>query len=428
MKNLKYAAILILAFGALPLFNSCVRVYSPQSTGQTSSDFYNPSAATLHPEFTVFHKDDEQSDLNIKLYPNEMKFVQAGDKQPLMSRIRIHYEMYSSYTNTQIQDSATIYLKLSKTKGNAPLASFIHVKIKKGTSCILAVEVLDMYSKHSAINIMGVKKMDDYSRQNYTASYMNHQTIFDSNVSADDTIFVEYKNPNLQKMFVSYYKRRFPLSLPPHIVAETDSLLYKPDTTSVRPYTQSLEARQPQVGYYLYRCDTTVKEGFGLATFYKNFPFTKKPYELVDPLQYITTKKEFQKLKTQTNIKETLDSFWLKFGGTPDKSRELIRIYYNRVLYANLYFSAHTEGWRTDRGMIYLIYGPPYSVSRTDKQEVWNYSENRNSSSASFTFNKVDNPLTENYYVLKRMAQYQSSWQDAVMSWRSGVAYSLSNR
>ena len=428
MKTMKHAAVFLLAILAYPFLHSCVRVYSPNNS-QSSASFYNPSEATLHPEFNVFHKDDEVSDLNLKLYPNEMKFVQLGDKQPLTAKVKIHYEMYPSYKNPQIQDSATVYLKISKTKSSAPIASFIHMKIKKGTSCIIAVEVVDVYSRHSAITVLSVDKTNDFGKQNYTATYMNHQTIFDSNVSASDTIFVSYKNPNLQKMYVSYFKRRFPLALPPHLVTAIDSLMYRPDTTLVYPYPGNLETRQAKTGYYLYRSDTTQKVGYGLATFYKNFPFSKKPYELIDPLQYITTKKEFLKLKEQnTNIKETLDNFWLKFGGTPDKARELIRIYYNRVLYANLYFSAHTEGWRTDRGMIYMIYGPPYTVSKTDQQEIWNYSENRNNSTMSFTFNKIDNPLTDNYYVLKRLAQYQSSWQDAVMSWRSGMAYSLSSK
>ena len=66
--------------------------------------------------------------------------------------------------------------------------------------------------------------------------------------------------------------------------------------------------------------------------------------------------------KSAIKPKVALDDFWIKCGGNIDKARELIRIYYTRVFYSNYYFTSYKEGWRSERGMIYIIYGPPDKV------------------------------------------------------------------
>jgi hypothetical protein len=53
--------------------------------------------------------------------------------------------------------------------------------------------------------------------------------------------------------------------------------------------------------------------------------------------------------------------------------------YYARVEYANKHFSHFMEGWRTDMGMVYIMFGPPSNVERhpfdidSKPYEVWAY-------------------------------------------------------
>ena len=53
--------------------------------------------------------------------------------------------------------------------------------------------------------------------------------------------------------------------------------------------------------------------------------------------------------------------------------------YYARVEYAKKNFQSFLEGWRTDRGMVYIRFGPPQNVERhpfdsDNKQyEIWYY-------------------------------------------------------
>lgn len=78
-----------------------------------------------------------------------------------------------------------------------------------------------------------------------------------------------------------------------------------------------------------------------------------------------------------------LENFWEQRDPTPNtKKNELMDEFYKRVEFANNYFSVHPldmEGWETDRGKIYIKYGPPEDVERhldeinLPPYEIWYY-------------------------------------------------------
>ena len=56
-----------------------------------------------------------------------------------------------------------------------------------------------------------------------------------------------------------------------------------------------------------------------------------------------------------------------------EQAKELIRIYYNRVFFSNYYFTSDREGWKTDSGMIFIVYGPPNTFYKSEDEEKWGY-------------------------------------------------------
>jgi len=78
--------------------------------------------------------------------------------------------------------------------------------------------------------------------------------------------------------------------------------------------------------------------------------------------------------------KQKFLNFWKSKDPTPGTDKnELMIEYYRRVYFANRNFSEGREGWKTDRGRIYIIYGPPDNVDRhpfelnTKPYVVWHY-------------------------------------------------------
>ena len=71
----------------------------------------------------------------------------------------------------------------------------------------------------------------------------------------------------------------------------------------------------------------------------------------------------FQKLTTPDEKERFIEQFWLRRD--PDLRtpvNEYKEEHYRRLAYANEHFTAGVPGWRTDRGRIYIIHGPPVEI------------------------------------------------------------------
>jgi GWxTD domain-containing protein len=222
------------------------------------------------------------------------------------------------------------------------------------------------------------------------------------------------------KLYVKYFSREFLPAEPPFTIVSSKSEVLRPDTI----FTIDINNEKSNLmtltkpGIYHFQADTSKKEGFTLFHFYEDFPLITNAEQMLYPLKYITTKNEFNDLLMMKNIKSTIDAFWLEKAGNAERAREMIKVYYNRVQDANRFFTSYTEGWKTDRGIIYVVFGPPYSVYRSPFNETWNYGEDRNIFSMTMDFNKTDNPYTDNDYTLSRSPEYKDVWYSAVESWR----------
>jgi GWxTD domain-containing protein len=87
---------------------------------------------------------------------------------------------------------------------------------------------------------------------------------------------------------------------------------------------------------------------------------------LNEDVVYIITDEEkqaFKQLKTDDERQQFVEQFWLRRDPTPDtEENEYKEEHYRRIAYANDHFASGIPGWKTDRGMIYIKYGPADEV------------------------------------------------------------------
>lgn len=104
----------------------------------------------------------------------------------------------------------------------------------------------------------------------------------------------------------------------------------------------------------------------------------------VDQLGYIASGSDVNKIKKLKTLEERVEAFnqfWLDrdpTAGTPEN--EVKREFYRRVNYANRAFHhLRKDGWRTDRGRIYIVYGEPDQIddfpmaSNLPPYQIWHY-------------------------------------------------------
>src|SRR5262245_13665035 len=87
---------------------------------------------------------------------------------------------------------------------------------------------------------------------------------------------------------------------------------------------------------------------------------------LEEDVAYIITDEEkatFKKLSTDEEREQFIENFWLRRDPTPDTIENEYRDeHFERIAYANERFASGKPGWKTDRGRIYITWGPPDQI------------------------------------------------------------------
>jgi GWxTD domain-containing protein len=117
---------------------------------------------------------------------------------------------------------------------------------------------------------------------------------------------------------------------------------------------------------------------------WSGLPVSIKDLELaIKQLRYISSEAEYDKFEEAATSEEKerlFQEFWRRRDLSPDTRRnEFMEEYYARVEYANQHFSHYLEGWRTDMGMVFIIFSAPNNVDRhpfdydAKPYEIWTY-------------------------------------------------------
>ena len=126
---------------------------------------------------------------------------------------------------------------------------------------------------------------------------------------------------------------------------------------------------------------------------------------LKEDVVYIVTdqeRKEFRNLTADKQRDEFIAAFWERRnpmpGSAPNSFKEE---HHRRIAYVNQHFGAGPiPGWKTDRGRVYIVYGPADSVEPhlgfSPPTEIWNYASAEGlGRRAVFTFTDNDYHLTD---------------------------------
>ena len=372
----------------------------------------------------IYHKSDSVSQVYVSLNPDDFRFLGNRDSKIIRANIEVRYELYQSWESSIILDSATIKVTDTSSygKGLEMIVDF-EVKATFPGNYILKIILIDLNigKDNEIFRFFNLEKSKKNSRQNFLVTDSDGYPVFNSSIQPGQYFHILYNDTSVDKLFIRYYDQSFPLAKPPFANVREVTYKFKPDsilsTDLIRGYSPLLELSHR--GIYHIQPDLTKPYGLTLYFFDDGFPEIATPASAIAPLRYLTTSKEFNKLLSYSDYKTAIDSFWLeRASNQTERAKNMIKRYYSRVQNANLLFSSFVEGWKTDRGLIYIIYGPPTEVYRKKDEVEWVYGKSGNPLSIIFHFYKVDNPFTDNDYSLSRSSEYKNSWYIAIDNWR----------
>lgn len=384
-----------------------VSIYSiPASSPLPFYSLFQYTEDSLRLYFTIpartFHPTEEKESSDVKQY-------------------KLHFRLISQENSGKIIDSATYLYDIKTIDAKLETKGYIEMYTTDSPEnkiLSVVVEDVDQLSK----NTQYFELIDPHppGRYHYSIYDKTRSPVTSNRIYINQKIIIKSSIIKNQEITVRYYDGLFPVAYPPYATTPFQPFNYKADSIFKITFndgeTSLLSFSKP--GKYHITADTNSRKGFTFFIRKESFPWITQPEQMVPPLRYLTTNKEFKELIENDNPKAAVDQFWIKQAGNEHRARRLIREYYHRVEKANYLFSSYQDGWRTDKGMIYIMYGVPNSVRRTQTTETWVYGESKSLFALRFVFHKMSNPFTDNDYLLERAATYKSGWHQMVNSWR----------
>ena len=214
------------------------------------------------------------------------------------------------------------------------------------------------------------------------------------------------------QFYASEYAENFGFADPPMADMKLLAPSISPDTSFVfsgfPPFKDNF--------FYNVRSDSNASIGITILKTSPYFPQLRLLGELADAMTYILNEPERKALGASKNLKESFDSFWINTFTTKFRARNAIRNYYNSVEQANKVFTDFKQGWKTDRGMLLIVYGAPDEVYRTGSEEEWYYDLG-----AAFEFTIISTFFSPKTYALRRRIEHEASWFEFIASIRRGA-------
>lgn len=380
------------------------------------ASLYNPSLTTLHPDYKVYHKTDSISTIYSYIYLPELNFVKLYNNT-YEGKLKIKYMFYKSIEEKNILDSSSKVIKFQKTNIRESVITYFNVKIPS-PDCFLVLVTKDLYNSKKSINIIHINKTET-SEQNFLLLDAETLTpVFENYFYTDKEYKIKY-NQEIDSILVErFYPDTIHISSP--FSGQNTSYISRLDTQFYINSFANFSVKQ--AGIYKFS-NPENDANFSSVCFNDEYPKITTPDDMLLPLKYLCTTKEYRDYEATINKKIAVDDFWLSTNNDPTVAKSLIKIYYNRVLYSNLKFTSTREGWKTDRGMIYILFGPPDILHKGDDFEQWIYVDRFSSQRLEFVFDKETTDILAENYVLRKNTANGAQWKNAVDSWKHGNLY-----
>ena len=303
------------------------------------------------------------------------------------------------------KDGAPLTPDVTTTEQKMSVSGSFRVALSAGWK-ILAARVTNIKTKRAWVYYKFL--LPEYPVTSYLKK--ENEVVFKPYVNTADQI-----SPASESWVVSYYEDNFPAALPPF--SEAQGRVNKGmQTDSTFSITGNAFGSFSKKGLYLLQKDTSAAEGFAFRV-EDDYPRFSRIQNLAGPMVYVCTKQEYDRLVLAKGDKKAFDRVILGMTADTDRAKKFIRNYFRRVELANQFFTSYKEGWKTDRGMIFIIFGLPDQVLKFSDRETWSYKND--DYNVTFNFSKSPSLFDPENYVLIRDKKYTQTWYEVIDLWRN---------
>lgn len=389
------------------------------------AQIYNPTSTTIHPKVFVKKNDTTNIDLFVIINDSELLFSKANAQNQQMAKVKVFYKIMESFENAQMIDTSMKFVTVSKSASPKTLAIKIKLKHVDLPKFVVQTTVTDLLRGKMNISFNEVDKMDSTGIDNFNVFYTTDGLPLQKNYADIGTqLTVRYNNtPGLHLIYnaVLPVDNTIPQSPYATLAFFNDSTIHV--DTEAKPLQFTFNIDKP--GIYFTTADSVNQRGFSIPCFGNDHPSVTTPEDMLKTIKYLCNDEEYAQIAAKESKKLAVDDFWYSCTKDIKKAKELIKVYYTRAVFANIFFTDHRQGMLTDRGMVYIVMGPPQMMAITSKAEIWTYRDRKEDRKIKFVFRKRPTTLTSPEYRLFRSTELKPYWDKAVDTWRKGNIYTF---
>ncbi|MGB1204514.1 MAG: GWxTD domain-containing protein [Chitinophagales bacterium] len=365
----------------------------------------------------VHHQSSDSSTIYVQMSAKNLTFDENKETQ-----IQTQIQVYEHIKEGGLLDTFFRNITVKENPSNTNIALWKYlVPIKTEKDYLVVLNMIEKSTGRQFENSFRVWKKAELANENeqnfLCINTTNRQFLFENYANVSSDIIMRYRQEISPTLQVSYFKTSQQLALPPFVTDRKIVVPSKADSSFQIQGNLTLEKE----GIYFIQKNKGDKYGKTIVAVSKGFPKLTSAEALTQSLRYITRNQEYQMIINAENTKVAIDKFWMKRAGSPERGKKLIKEFYGRVQSANEYFTNYMEGWQTDAGLIYVIYGEPTAVYDYFGGEEWVYEARGSWPRQSFYFNRVSTPFMQDFLSLERNIQYEERWHLAVYEWRKGM-------
>jgi GWxTD domain-containing protein len=403
---------------------------TPVSKRDNFAYLYGKGGSQMSFDARVHHTTPDRSRVYYKLGTRDLLYKSDGTGGPFHARVRISYESYNAYGSKVLLDSASTMIddEAEDPSEDKELIGSMDLRRKEQSSFILKVMAHDLNRDQSSTVFIRVEKGSAGLRQYFMpVDTAKGLPLFTDHFDGR-TVRVRCEVCAGQELSGAHYVANTALPVP----VFSSSYSNAPPTPAVAPDSTfrvqvdadglfTMDLSKP--GVYHVKPDSSTSAGYSFFSVNEAFPYVSDAEDMLKPMRYITSNQEYERIAKAPNMRHAIERFWIDAAGDRERAREAIRIYFSRVENANRHFTSEVEGWRTDRGLVHIIFGTPNSIFKNDNSETWIFGEENNLMSLTFNFKKQKGPFSDNDLVLDRDPMLKGAWYRNVESWRNGRVY-----
>ncbi len=398
--------------------------YVPVAAGDNFAFLYGKGAAAIRLEARVYQQAANEAVIYYKLRTADLLYKGDGGGGPYQARLVMSYQAYNPGDPKRMLDSASTFIKDERmaASDDKALIGSMPLKVQGNSPILVRATVHDLNRNAESTILLRVEGGSPANGQTFIPIGANSLPVFTDFVAPGTKLTVRAESHAGAMLQAAHYP---PITkLPAPVFADTPppGIDGPPDSTFTMPVQMdgTFTFTTGAYGFYHFWADTASSAGFTVFVSTGSFPEVATGKDMAAPLRYITSTKEWEALSSATDPRKEVERFWTDAAGSRDRAREAIAAYYGRVETANRYFSSYTEGWKTDRGLVHIIFGTPSTIRMDETGETWTYGDETNLMSMVFRFIRRNDPYSDNDLILQRNPQFKSAWYRNVESWRNG--------